>query len=387
MDVKSYYYCAQAIQLWLLLSLPKCILAQFSSNESSGFVTGVSSYVTTFTVTQSGDQELIYPDQTSFTGFEVTGPSTAVVTVYPHDNADGVSDLAAVDTAVSTVKVDSGILTLDVADGTTYSSLQVVGPTTVTITAGKPWYGTLCPFQVNGICASADPQASDASAAGTGIISDDTSDDVTGAVVYGTGKEAYTESYTGRPGIATLTITATDAQVVVLPEKSLDFSTVTITGPTTLTASVFTNSDEQPAIYNASDPFTITTAVEQGTEYFEIYEASSYSIVSLTGPITATVTGVVPFDGPLAIQAASGVGDASNPHCKQTTASFDFRSKHEVTLKYYITSLNAGQTFSTTQCILGGLKCSNVGYTGPTLVYITTTSTLIEPYVEHDIYP
>ena len=147
------------------------------------------------------------------------------------------------------------------------------------------------------------------------------------------------------------------------------------------------NSSVPQATYLATSIFT----VDEGTLLFDAAEGTSYSVVTLVGPTTATVVAsqtAQPPDASAAAQAAPWINhddpfvaysNPADPACNATHGAFSFMTSATVVRKSPILTLTAGQTV-TTRINEGylGETLINETYTGPGTIYQTVTDALFQ---------
>ena len=185
--------------------------------------------------------------------------------------------------------------------------------------------------------------------------------------------------------------TLTKPGLLVLPEghdysKQREIlSTLTFTGPTVVTAPWVQDPYERPVTYDLAELYTSTFTVDQGTLLFDVGEGTTYSLISLVGPTTATIVASRPggdYDYPF-----SAYDNTADPACvgKSRLTGSDYSSfiqGHAFTAKSPIATLSTGQVL-TTVLTEGGfgqfIQYVNRTFTGPTTVYSTVSEQFLIP--------
>ena len=186
----------------------------------------------------------------------------------------------------------------------------------------------------------------------------------------------------------TVTIPQTTTALFAIPNGSIDtkgdmlYSVYTVTGPTTFTAVGDFAGDPSGIVWPLIETQTTTLTVDEGSLMFNAIEGTTYSVVTLFGPTTATIVGTQPGDN--FAPPFIAYDNTADPGCYSTMdpgLDSSFQADHTVIRKSPVTTLTAGQTI-TTQFIDG--HCYNTNYakltfSGPTTVYCTMTDHLVAP--------
>ncbi|MCJ1403421.1 hypothetical protein MMC11_006644 [Xylographa trunciseda] len=327
-------------------------------------------------------------DNGDYTGITVTGPTVFTVTTAPHGPDFSFAQLPAFTTITTYTKtLDKGTLQLEVADGYSFSTVTLVGPTTYVATVVEGFAADLCPIETGDI--TADPSCAPSAATST-IAINSGNFPMTTTISTPSNTSTYTETFTD---------TASGSNVVDFDDGFGDYTELTVSGllpniilsalaivaiwarlttnyigPTVITETFVDQYTYTPKVYVDSTIIeTVTLTVDEGNIILDVASDATYFVTTIEGPTTAILTVTAEMDE-RPIRAGY---NSSDPHCT-IPQTYDYaaeQSGHQVNLRTLLTVLSSNQVI-TTQLNVGSYSTTlqNFTFMGPSSIYSTSTA-------------